>query len=63
MTDEEQKKIFSKNLRHYVYISGKSQKEIANDLNVNQKKLLTDGALVSLYQRQGKSRNWLIILK
>lgn len=37
MTDEEQKKIFSKNLRHYVYISGKSQKEIANDLNVNQK--------------------------
>lgn len=31
------KKIFSKNLRHYVYISGKSQKEIANDLNVNQK--------------------------
>lgn len=37
MTDDEQKKIFSKNLRNYVQISGKQQKEIADDLKVNQK--------------------------
>lgn len=37
MTDEEQKRIFSKNLRYYVAQSGKQQKEIADDLKVNQK--------------------------
>lgn len=37
MTDEQQKKIFSKNLRYYVQLSGKQQKEIAEALNVNQK--------------------------
>lgn len=37
MTDEEQKKIFAKNLSHYVYISGKQQKEIAQELHFNQK--------------------------
>lgn len=37
MTDEEQKKIFSSNLRYYVARSGKQQKEIASDLKVNQK--------------------------
>lgn len=37
MTDEEQKRIFSKNLKHYVAQSGKQQKEIADDLKVNQK--------------------------
>ena len=37
MTDEQQKKIFSKNLRYYVHISGKQQKEIAEILGVNQK--------------------------
>lgn len=37
MTDDEQKRIFAKNLRHYVEASGKQQKEIAEALNVNQK--------------------------
>ncbi len=37
MTDEEQKKIFSKNLTHYVYSSGKQQKDIAEELCFNQK--------------------------
>ena len=37
MTDEEQKRIFSKNLNHYVYLSGKQQKEIAEILHFNQK--------------------------
>ena len=37
MTDEEQKKIFSKNLSSYVYTSGKQQKEIAEELQFNQK--------------------------
>lgn len=32
MTDDEQKKIFSKNLNRYIYQSGKQQKEIALDL-------------------------------
>lgn len=37
MTDEEPKKIFSKNLSSYVYTSGKQQKEIAEELQFNQK--------------------------
>lgn len=37
MTDDEQKKIFSKNLSYYVSLSGKQQKEIADELNYNQK--------------------------
>lgn len=32
MTEEEQKKIFSKNLNRYIELSGKMQKEIATDL-------------------------------
>lgn len=32
MTDEEQKRIFSKNLNYYINLSGKQQKEIAKDL-------------------------------
>ena len=32
MTDEEQKRIFSKNLRHFIAESGKQQNEIAKDL-------------------------------
>ena len=32
MTDEEQKKIFAKNLNRYIYLSGKQQKEVAKDL-------------------------------
>ena len=32
MTEEEQKRIFSKNLNYYISQSGKQQKEIANDL-------------------------------
>lgn len=35
MTNEDQKKIFSKNLCRYVAESGKQQKEIAKDLGVN----------------------------
>lgn len=37
MTDDEQKMIFSKNLNHYVHISGKQQKEIAEQLKFNPK--------------------------
>lgn len=37
MTDDEQKLIFAKNLNHYVYISGKQQKEIAECLGFNPK--------------------------
>lgn len=37
MTDEEQRKIFSKNLNFYVANSGKQQKEIAEVLGFNQK--------------------------
>lgn len=32
MTDEEQKKIFGKNLSKYIELSGKDQKEVAKDL-------------------------------
>lgn len=32
MTDEEQRKIFSKNINYYISNSGKQQKEIAKDL-------------------------------
>ncbi len=32
MTDDEQKRIFAKNLNYYIHQSGKQQKEIANDL-------------------------------
>lgn len=35
MTDEEQKKIFSKNLNSYIKSSGKMQKEIAAELGYN----------------------------
>lgn len=34
MTDEEQKKIFSKNLNYYINKSGKQQKEVAKDLGI-----------------------------
>ncbi len=32
MTEDEQKRIFAKNLNYYIYQSGKQQKEIAKDL-------------------------------
>lgn len=32
MTEDEQKRIFAKNLNYYISLSGKQQKEIANDL-------------------------------
>ena len=32
MTDEEQKRIFSKNLNYYISLSGKQQKEVAKEL-------------------------------
>lgn len=32
MTDEEQKKIFAKNLNYYISLSGKQQKEVAKEL-------------------------------
>lgn len=35
MTDEEQKKIFSKNLNYYIASSGKQQKEVAKDLGIS----------------------------
>ena len=35
MTDEEQKRIFSKNINFYISQSGKQQKEVANDLGFN----------------------------
>lgn len=34
MTDDEQKKIFSRNLNHYINQSGEMQKDIAKKLNV-----------------------------
>lgn len=36
MTDEEQKKIFAKNLNYYISNSGKQQKEVAEDLGFQQ---------------------------
>lgn len=35
LTDEEQKKIFSRNLNHYVSLSNKTQKEIADSIDVS----------------------------
>lgn len=35
LTDEEQKKIFSKNLNHYISLSNKTQKEIADSIDVS----------------------------
>lgn len=35
MTDKEQRDIFSKNLRHYLYINQKSQKEVADAISVS----------------------------
>ena len=35
MSDELQKKIFSKNLLHYISLSGKTQKEIADAIDVS----------------------------
>lgn len=32
MTDEEQKRIFTKNINHYISLSGKQQKEVAKEL-------------------------------
>ena len=32
MTEDEQKRIFARNLNYYISLSGKQQKEIANDL-------------------------------
>lgn len=34
MNEEEQKKIFSKNLNYYISLSGKQQKEVAKDLGI-----------------------------
>ena len=35
MTDDEQKKIFAKNLNRYISLNQKQQKEVADDLGVN----------------------------
>lgn len=35
MSDEEQKKIFSTNLSHYLILNGKSQKEVADAIGVS----------------------------
>lgn len=35
MTDEQQKKIFSKNLNYYISVNGKQQNEVAKDLGIN----------------------------
>lgn len=35
MTEDEQKRIFSKNLNYYITMSGKQQKEVANDLGIS----------------------------
>lgn len=35
MTDKEQAQVFAKNLRHFISLSGKSQKEVAKDLGFN----------------------------
>lgn len=37
MTDKEQKRIFAKNLNHYINLSNKQQKEIAQELGFNPK--------------------------
>ena len=35
MTDENQKRIFAKNLNYYISINGKQQNEVAKDLGIN----------------------------
>lgn len=35
LTDEEQKKVFSKNLNYYISMIGKQQKEVAKDLGIS----------------------------
>lgn len=35
MTDDEQKKIFAKNLNRYIALNQKQQKEVADDLGIN----------------------------
>ena len=35
MTDEEQKRIFAKNLNYYISVNDKKQNEIARDLDIN----------------------------
>lgn len=35
MTDEEQRKVFARNLNDYIYKSGKMQKEVAQDLGIS----------------------------
>lgn len=35
MTDEEQKKIFAKNLNYYISLNGKQQNEVAKDIKEN----------------------------
>lgn len=35
MTDEEQKRIFAKNLNRYISLNQKQQKEVADDLDIN----------------------------
>lgn len=32
LSEEEQRRIFAKNLNHYIYLNGKQQKEVAKDL-------------------------------
>ena len=39
MKEEQQRKVFARNLRHYIAQSGKHQKEIAIELGFNQKTL------------------------
>ncbi|WP_394911945.1 helix-turn-helix domain-containing protein [uncultured Robinsoniella sp.] len=35
MTEEDQKRIFAKNLNYYIEMSGKQQREVANDLGLS----------------------------
>lgn len=35
MSDEEQKKVFSRNLNYYIKLNGKQQKEVANNIGEN----------------------------
>lgn len=35
MTDEQQKRIFSKNLNYYISLNGKQQNEVAKELQIN----------------------------
>lgn len=35
MTDEQQKKIFSKNLNYYISLNGKQQNQVAKELGIN----------------------------